>query len=163
MTNRKKGFTILEMVIVLALVAILSLVLYSALRPMLGTNQKITETVKYSEMTTEVLEQLRGQLKYAKEINYTNPLDGSGVIMANSQEILYVKDTTTVLFDQDYFEDLEPVILFKNEGDYSLLIRITLLRDDEVVYEAEDHLELVNMKLNGIRVPSGYSEVVWYQ
>ncbi len=162
MTN-KKGFTLLEMVIVLALVAILSLVLWSALRPMLGTNQMITETAKYSEMTTNVLEQIRGQLKYAKEINYTNPSDGSGVIMTTDKEVIYVGDTTTVLFDEDYFEGLEPVLLFKNEGDYSLMIRITLLKDDEVVYQAEDHLELVNMKLNGIRVPSGYSEVVWYQ
>lgn len=170
MTTNRKGMTLIEMIVVVALVAVMTGVIGVYMVPMMKQSSQATAQKRYDQVASNVLSVLTTQIRYAQDVRVTTASPDSdeyyridNLSSANGQSImLYRPQGNIELFDADYFGDLLPAITYTLNDSWGLTIKITLRENGSLVYEQTSYLTLPNMKLKGNVSTAASSTVIWF-
>lgn len=137
--NTKAGFTVLEMMVVIALISILSLLIFNALVPYSKINRKelmvSQETVRMHQVVEEVESFLRRSTQDI-EITYTDDI-------VNNKETWVVQDKLNIEHKLTIIKTEYTLNLNGNDRSNNIL-RFELNRDDE----DDDMLEIIVENVN---------------
>jgi len=169
--GRMKGMTLLEVVVVIALMSMLIGVVWIYVTPMMHETSATTAQKRYDDIGANVLQQLETQIRYTP----------GAIITADTQDTAVYRSLTTVtadgasrivmataagevtLFGPDFFGSLVPTVTYTLNGGYGLTIRIVMTKDGTAVYDQSDYVELVNMKLAGTTAAAASGATIWYK
>ena len=147
----KKGMTLVEVIVTVAILGCVSATLYAFLNPMISQYGKAAETKVMSDLASGVLHFYEDAFRYTEETSFTYK-EGYDKYYTNNKNELMVQQSgksETVLFGNDYFMEYTPELTFSKYSNYSVKITIVLSKDGERKYEAATYVECVNLKLHG--------------
>ncbi len=171
MNRARKGMTLVEMVIAVAITALLLSIIWVYINPMMEQTAAASRQKQYAEISDNILNQLADQLRYASQVIVSeDSLDlaeyntvftqsaGTG-----SQIVLKTKADTIVMYNTAYFGRLTFQLTFTLNDSCGMQVQLKLYRKNKEVYSQSNYFDLVNMKQQNGSSSAASGPTVWYQ
>ncbi|MCB2359928.1 type II secretion system protein J [Clostridium estertheticum] len=165
MTKTRNGFTLIEIVITLAIMSILGIAISQLFNFTYRTNTSINDSAEYQADAQNTMQNIQNELKYANSITIDS---NAPTEIVSGTKYLYVsggipkKNQGASLSDAVSIVSLKTgfisVLTFKKSSNKSVEIIVDILKNGTKVYTLDTNVNLNNMILNSVSgAPQGLS------
>ena len=157
MTKVKNGFTLIEMIITLAIMSILGVAISLMFNSTYRINTSINNNAEYQADAQIIMQKIQNELKYANSITIDS-IAPTGI--ASGTKYLYVSGGIPEKNQGASFSDAVPlvslktgvttVLTFKQSSSKSVEIIVDILKNGAKVYTLDTNVNLNNMITNSV-------------
>jgi len=152
MKSRKSGFTLIEIVVTLAVASILAAMIFQIFSSVYSVYRKINDMAEYQSYAQVIMIRIKNELKYADSVTIENDIPAS-IVPGN--RYIYVTDGTPQLNVGNSSSDAVSIaklssgfsaeLIFTKSSDKSIRVSVSIKNKGTIVYNLDADVYLNNI------------------